>query len=126
MKLSETTFQEFVNWCKDNKKHWSTERQYVTIPKLKIMYDYYVKHGMECKGRKCHVTVKNGTGYDSYFTEPLEYEPTREDFVWNMFHDVWCKAEWVIRCSRHETELGYEAVKADFGMAFIKALREAS
>lgn len=125
MKLSETTFEEFIDWCKENKKYWSTERQYVTIPKLKVMYDYFVEHGMECKGRRCHVTVKNKTGYDSYFTQPLEYEPTREDFVWNMFHEVWCKTEWAVRCGRHETELGYDAVKADFGIKIIKALREA-
>lgn len=125
MKLSETTFEEFIDWCKENKKHWSTERQYVTIPKLKVMYDYFVEHGMECKGRRCHVTVKNKTGYDSYFTQPLEYEPTREDFVWNMFHEVWCKTEWAVRCGRHETELGYDSVKADFGIKIIKALREA-
>lgn len=125
MKLSETTFEEFIDWCKENKKHWSTERQYVTIPRLKVMYDYFVEHGMECKGRRCHVTVKNKTGYDSYFTQPLEYEPTREDFVWNMFHEIWCKTEWAVRCGRHETELGYDAVKSDFGMKIIKALKEA-
>ena len=124
MKLSETTFQEFVDWCKENEKHWSTERQYVAIPKLKIMYDYFVAHNMECKGRKCTVTI--GGKWNSSFSSPLEYEPTREDFVWNMFHEVWCKTEWAVRCSRHETELGYDAVKADFGMKIIKALKEAA
>ncbi len=53
MKLSETTFQEFVDWCKENEK----QRQYVTIPKLKVMYDYFVAHNMECKGWKCTVTI---------------------------------------------------------------------
>lgn len=124
MKLSETTFQEFVDWCKENKKHWSTKCQHVTIPKLKIMYDYFVAHNMECKGRKCTVTI--GGKWNSSFSSPLEYEPTREDFVWNMFHEVWCKTEWAVRCSRHETELGYDAVKADFGMKVIKALKEAA
>lgn len=122
MKLSETTFEEFIDWCKENKKHWSTERQYVTIPKLKVMYDYYVKHGMECKGRKCTITIKGK--WNSSFSQPLEYEPTREDFVWNMFHEVWCKTEWAVRCSRSPQELGYESVKADFGMPIIKALKE--
>lgn len=125
MKLSETTFEEFLDYCEREKKYWHTERQYVTVPKLKIIYDYFVKHGMECKGRKCHVTTKNNSGYDSCFTEPLEYEPTREDFVWNMFHEVWCKTEWAVRCGRDPQEIGYDAVKADFGLAIIKALKEA-
>jgi hypothetical protein len=122
MKLSETTFEEFIDWCKTNKKHWSTETQYVTIPKLKIIYDYFVKHNMECKGRRCTVAI-NGK-WNSSYTSPLEYEPTREDFVWNMFHEVWCKTEWAVRCSRTPQELGYDAVKADFGMKMIKALKE--
>ena len=124
MKLSETTFEEFVDWCEENKKYWHINRQYVTIPKLKIIYDYYVKHGMECNGRKCHVTVKSGIGYDSHFVEPLEYEPTREDFVWAMFHEVWCKTEWAVRCTKTPQEIGYDSVKADFGTAIIKALKE--
>lgn len=122
MKLSETTFDEFINWCEDNKKHWHTETQYITIPKLKVIYDYYVKNNMECKGNRCTITVNNE--WNSNFTEPLDYEPTRDDFVWNMFHEVWCKTEWAVRCGTSETALGYSSVKSEFGLPIIKALRE--
>lgn len=123
MKLSETTFNEFINYCEEEKKHWHTERQYVTVPKLKMIYDYYVKHDMECKGNRLTITIDGK--WNSSFSSPLEYKPTREDYASNLFHEVWCKAEWACRCSRSETELGYDAVKGEFGLKMIKALKEA-
>ena len=122
MKLSETSFDEFIHWCTDNKPHWHTERQYVTVPKLRVMYDYYVKHNMECKGNRCTVTIDGK--WNSNFTEPLE-KVSRDDFVWNMFHEVWCKTEWAVRCTQSEQELGYESVKGNYGLKFIKTLKEA-
>ena len=122
LKLSETTFEQCVDWCERNIKWWEAT-QYVTVPRLRIIYDYCVKHGLICKGRKCSVSWKGGEWISS-FSQPLEYEPTREDFEWNLFHEVWCKTEWAVRCGRHETELGYESVKSEFGMPIIKELRE--
>ena len=125
MKLSETTFDQFLNWCEEEKEYWHTEREYITIPKLKVIYDYCVKYNMQCKGVRCTVTWKRNE-FISCFSQPLEYQPTEKDFIWNMFHDVWCKAEWAIRCTKTDRELGYESVKADFGIQTIKELKEAA
>ncbi len=120
LSLSETSFDTFYEWCKTNKTSWYP---YMTAARLHIIYDYYVKHNMTCKGNKCTVTIDGK--WESAYSEPLDHSPTREDFEWNLFHEVWCKTEWATRCSRSETELGYDSVKSEFGMAIIKALKEA-
>lgn len=122
MKLSETSFDEFIHWCTDNKPHWHTERQYVTVPKLRVIYAYYCKHNLKCKGRNC--TVYKGNEWVSSYSQPLDHNPTRDDLVWNLFHEVWCKTEWAVRCGTSETALGYSSVKSEFGLPIIKALRE--
>ena len=124
MKLSETTFSQFINWCEENKEYWHPERQYITIPKLRIIYDYCVDHNLKCEGNSCIVTWKNNE-WISNWTIP-EPKVTKEDLIWNLFHEVWCKAEYAIRCSRTDNELGYETVKADFGLRVIKELRRAA
>ena len=100
------------------------ELQYVTHDRLKIIYDYHVKHGLQCKGRRCRVTWKGNT-FLSSFSQPLDHIPTRDEYVWEMFHMVWCQTEWAVRCGRHETELGYSAVKSEFGINIIKSLNAA-
>ena len=122
MKLSETTFQEFIDYCKREKKNWYV---YMTIPKLKIIYDYCVKHNLKTEGQRMRTTWK-GNEFISSFSSPIELKLTRDDYADNLFHEVWCKAEWAIRCSRSETELGYSSVRDVFGMATIKALKEAN
>lgn len=124
MELRETSFIEFWNWCQENKYQRLCELPYMTKNRLEIIYDYCVKHNLKCEGRRCIVTWK-GNEFISSYSQPLEYIPTRDDFVWNMFHDIWCKTEWAVRCGRHETELGYSSVKSEFGIKIIKELRAA-
>ena len=124
MELRETSFTEFWNWCLENKGQRMNELQYVTHDRLKIIYDYHVKHGLQCKGRRCRVTWKGNT-FLSSFSQPLDHIPTRDEYVWEMFHMVWCQTEWAVRCGRHETELGYSAVKSEFGINIIKSLNAA-
>ena len=124
MYLSETSFEQFVAWCKENKKHWDTETRYITIPKLRIIYDYCREHNLKCEGNRCTITWKNNE-WISAFTYP-EKNVTKEDYIWNLFHEVWCKAEWIIRCSKTDKELGYESVKAEVGIKTIKKIREAA
>lgn len=125
MRLIETTFDEFLNWCQENKKHWSTERQYITVPKLRIIYIFCANHDMRCEGQRCRVTWK-GNEFISQWSEPLDHKANRDDWVWSLFHEVWCKAEWAIRCGRDPQELGYESVKSEFGIRIIKELKEAA
>lgn len=119
MTLSETTFDEFILWCKENKHNWYN---YMTIPRLKIIYDFCVKNGMECSGSRCRLKWKDGEEL-CYYSEPLDYKPTRADFVWTMFHEVWCKTEWAVRVLR-ENSGGYSYVESDFGKKIIKSLKE--
>lgn len=121
MELSETTFDEFVAWCKEHKHEWYN---YMTIPRLRIMFDYCVKHGLKCEGNRLRVSWKNNE-FVSSLAEPLGHKAKREDFIWDLFHEVWCKAEWAIRCGRSEMELGYSSVVSEFGKKTIEALREA-
>ena len=119
MKLSETTFEQFIDWCKETKSNWYT---YMTIPRLRVIYDYCAKHKMQCKGSRCRVSWKNNE-FLCEFTQPLSIVH-RDDLLWSLFHEVWCKAEWAIRCSKTDQELGYSSVKSTFGMSTIKSLRE--
>lgn len=124
MKLKETSFEEFWSWCNKNKYQRLCELPYMTKARLKIMYDYCVEHNLKCEGLRCTVTWK-GNAFISAYSEPLEKKPTRDDFIWNMFHEVWCKTEWATRCGRHEAELGYYSVKSEFGIRVIKELQAA-
>ena len=121
MKLSETNFDQFVNWCEENKKQWSNETQYVTIQKLRVIYEWLAAHNLKCEGNRCRVSLGRET--ISYYTEPLK-NLTEEDLLWNLFHEVWCKTEWAVRCTRTKEELGYNAVKYELGLSTIKKLKE--
>ena len=79
---------------------------------------------MKCSGPRCTVKWK-GNEFISSFSENLNYIPTRDDYVWCMFHEVWCKTEWAVRCGKHETELGYSSVKSEFGIKIIRELKAA-
>ena len=116
MKLSETTFDEMKSWMSDPTKFYYRRMQelpYVTWDVLKIIYDYMSAHGLDCSGSRLRVSWKGGE-FISAFAEPLGRKATREDFIWGLFHEVWCKAEWAARCGRSPQELGYESVKAEF------------
>ena len=122
MELIETTFDEFVAWCKENKREWYN---YMTIPRLRIIYDYCCKHKMKCTGQNLRVSWKRNE-FISSWSEPCRTTITRDMYVWEMFHDVWCKTEWAVRCGKDEQELGYSSVLSEFGNDVIKSLKEAS
>ena len=122
MELRETTFDEFYEWCKANKHEWYA---YMTIDRLRIIYDYCVKHHMKCTGRNLRVSWK-GNEFISSWSEPCHEPITREMLVWELFHDVWCKTEWAVRCGKSEAEIGYSAVISEFGRDTIRRLYEGS
>ena len=127
MRLSETTFEEFAQWVASEGNAWRRNDRYdYMIPaKVKIIYDYCVNHGMKCEGNRMRVTWKRNE-FLSQFTEPIIPAPTETDYKNNLFHEVWCKAEWAIRCTKSTDSIGYESVKGEFGLPIIKQLREAS
>lgn len=126
MKLSETTFQEFWDYCTKPNAFPATSHawDYVTKEHLHIIYDYMSKHKLKCNGRNLLTTFKGEFLSCLSACNPLEYDPTREDMASNMFHEVWCKTEWAVRCGLDKAALGYEAVLHEFGMSTIKALKE--
>ena len=118
MNLTETTFEQFFEYCKANKNFYP----YINKERLRIIYEHMKKRNLICEGSRLTITY-NGE-WQSSFTEPLEHKPTKADFEWNLFHEVWCKAEWAIRCGIDEMSCGYEAVKAMFGMKTINQIKE--
>lgn len=124
MELRETSFEEFYGWCEEHKGNRMKEINYVTRERLQIIYDYCRKANMKCEGQRCRTTWKNGE-WICNLTEPLRHEPTRKELVENLFLEVWCRTEYVARCGRSETELGYSTAVNVYGLKTVKAVQAA-
>ncbi len=124
LSLKETSFEEFKGWVNENKNRHNYK--YVTDKALRIIYDHYRKDKNELivSGQNLYMTC--GGEFNQKLSEPLEEEVTRDDLVGCLFHEIWCKTEWAMRCGRDPMALGYSSVQGTFGTKIIKELKQAA
>ncbi len=116
--LKSTTFNEFKKWCDENKNRLNYG--YVTDEALKVVYDHYVKRDLKIQGDNLKMSCNDNERISSYSS--YGSKPTRDDFVWEMFHEIWCKTEWAVRCGSDERCGGYSYVISEFGKKKTKEL----
>ncbi len=123
MMLNETSTQEFINWCNENKNR--VEHRKATDEALKVVYNHYVKNGLKVKGKSLSMSLNDNVVF-SHYTEPLDKMPTRDEFVFEMFHEVWCKTLWAVRNCSDESCPAYSYALSTFGKKTLKEINEAS
>lgn len=126
MKLKDTNFKEFLGYVNTAKDRHGC--YYVSDAVLYTVYDFCIRHHLRCEGRSLTVRWDLDNEPISHLSAGywLDHQPTREELSEELFHEVWCKAEWASRCSRDKMELGYESVKAEFGSTTQKKIAEQS
>lgn len=95
----------------DNKYHYS----YMTESRLRKVFQYMCDRKTKCSGTNYYISDTDG--FISKFSHP---EEEKQELMEEMlFHEVWCKCEWIYRIIDKEREF-YESLKGCVGTRKIK------
>lgn len=121
LKLSDCSKEKFLEYAKERKlKGMSNNRymySYLTETRLAKVFDYLVKRNLKCSGRNYRVTEMNE--FCSSFSQPEQ--ENIEQMEECLFHEVWCKCEWIYRIIDKEREF-YESLKGYIGAKTVKEM----
>lgn len=119
LKLSNCSIEKFVNYAiermnrhrMDNKYHYS----YMTESRLRKVFQYMCDRKTKCSGSNYYISDTDG--FISKFSQP---EEEKQELMEEMlFHEVWCKCEWIYRIIDKEREF-YESLKGYVGARKVK------
>jgi hypothetical protein len=126
IKLSETSKSEFMEYAKDRVARQTLKvYTYLTDSILENMYDWFVDHNLTVEENAKSYYYKNGIkeilccGYSGY---SVNVRDDREGIIGNLFHEVWCEAEWLARSPNGEVSGHLEAAKQTYGREYKKLL----
>ena len=126
MKLKEIPKEKFITYAMErmerNRNNNDYCYKYLNKARFELIYDWLVKHKLECKGRSCYQTIDGK--FESQINSPL---PTQEELpeltVEELLHTAFCKTEWCCRCATIDT-WAKDTVENYFGKKFIKQILE--
>lgn len=119
LKLSNCSIDKFVNYAiermnkhrMDNKYHYS----YMTESRLRKVFQYMCDRKTKCSGTNYYISDTDG--FISKFSQP---EEEKQELMEEMlFHEVWCKCEWIYRIIDKEREF-YESLEGYIGARKVK------
>ena len=119
LKLSECSIEDFMNYAVKRKNRWIADNKYnfsyITETRLRKIFEYMCNRKMKCSGANYYIS--DIEGFISKFTYP---EAEDKDLMKEMlFHEVWCKCEWIYRIIDREREF-YDALKGYIGTRKVK------
>ena len=119
--LKELSKEEFVvyaierknKWMKDNKYNYS----YLNKERFAYVFDWCSKRMLKCAGS--HYSISDKDGWIGSFSQPdIEKKELMKECL---FHEVWCKCEWIYRIINREREF-YESLKGYIGAKTVKEM----
>ena len=120
LKLTDCSKEKFIEYALERKRKGLNDNKYgysyITKQRLEKVFDYMCKRKTTCEGNRYYISDVDG--FISQFTES---EVEKKEFMEEcLFHEVWCKCEWIYRIIDKEREF-YESLKGYIG---IKTLKE--
>lgn len=117
--LTEDLKPDFMEYAIRRKKNrpWDMKVNYLTEEILSRMFDFYVRHKLTVRDNartywfKSEKRQDECLGYSGY---SINERDDVEGMIDNLFHEVWCKAEW---CARGKNGWYEDVCKQDIGVA---------
>lgn len=110
LKLSNCSMERFISYAMNRKKC-----SYITEPRLRKVFSYMCDRKTKCTGPNYYISDIDG--FISKFSQPEEEDKTLMEEI--LFHEVWCKCEWIYRIIDKEREF-YESLKGYIGARKVK------
>ena len=115
LRLADCSKEKFLQYALDRKnRHINNNRygySYMTEKRLAHVFDYMCKRKISCKGNRYYISDIDG--FIGQFTKPgTESLELMEECL---FHEVWCKCEWIYRIIDKEREF-YDSLKGYIGV----------
>lgn len=125
LKLSDCSVQKFIAYALERKKRGMSNNRYnysyMTENRLKAVFEYMCKRNTKCSGSKYCIT--DCDGFLGSFSEPsIQSEDLMEEVL---FHEVWCKCEWIYRIIDKEREF-YDALTGYIGKNMVRKFETAT
>lgn len=121
LRLSDCSKEKFLEYAKERcQKGMNNNRymySYMTIPRLSHIFDYLTKRNLKCFGNR-YTIMENGEWQGAFSQPETESLELMEECL---FHEVWCKAEWIYRIIDKENEF-YESLKGYIGNKAVKEM----
>lgn len=119
LKLSNCSSEKFIQYALNRKGNGLLQHRYnysyMTIPRFKKVFEYMCNRNLKCKGE--HYYISDTEGFISKFNEPeLEEKEHMEELL---FHEVWCKCEWIYRIIDKERSF-YKSLESYIGSKTLK------
>lgn len=116
--LRQTNKEDFMEYAKNRRDKRTDFRNlsYLTDAILSNVYDFFLKNDLTVKANASSYWYRNGKiemmcyGYSGY---SINERDDFEGIVGNLFHEVWCKAEWLARSVLDDWYI--DSVRAYFG-----------
>lgn len=119
LKLSDCSMQKFIGYAMERKERNIKDNQYdlsyMTEARLQKVFEYMCKRKTKCCGSNYYISDIDG--FISSFSNPAEQDESLMEEC--LFHEVWCKCEWIYRIIDKEREY-YDALKGYLGNRMVK------
>lgn len=105
IKLSEDMRNEFIDYSLDRINSCSHVKEYNYLTKniLNKTFTFFLNHKLTVEeNAKSYWYMNNQKnmeccGYSGY---SINEQDNEEGMIWNLFHEIFCKAEWIARSTR--------------------------
>lgn len=122
LKLSDCSIEKFVNFATERTNRWRINNKYrlsyMTESRLRKVFQYMCDRKTKCSGPNYYISDTDG--FICRFSCP---EEEKIDLMEEMlFHEVWCRCEWIYRIIDKEREY-YECLKGYIGARKVKEFK---
>lgn len=113
---------EIIEEMKSRRENSSKPTEYVTDAILEGVFDWFLKRKLTVQENAASWWYRNGKkemecyGYSGY---SINNRDDLDGMMWNMAHEIWCKAEWLARGLKEGWYIN--SCKEYFGMEVLSA-----
>lgn len=105
IRLSEDMKPDFMKYAVDRKSRQPLDRNmnYLTNEVLSRTFDFFVRHELTVHDNAQSYWYRDGERQDEclgYSGYSINERDDTDGIIDNLFHEVWCKAEWIARSRR--------------------------
>lgn len=119
LKLQDCSIDKFIQYAMARlNKHKNDNKYgyvYMTESRLRSVFDWMCKRKTKCSGNSYYIS--DCDGFISKFSQPEDEKIELMEEC--LFHEVWCKCEWIYRIIDREREF-YESLKSYIGIKTVK------
>ena len=113
--LKELSVNDFLSYANDRINKSSKPYPYLNNDRLTLVFEWFCNKNLKCSGSKYNITA-NGEHFSNYINSEIQ---DKELMIDNLFHEVFCQAEWACRGLN---DFYKSTVEQTYNKQFVKSL----